>query len=461
MEHLIEKHVEFFVEAEEGDRSVALHPKFVEHYMHFRESKLPVVGAVVTNPLVLPDGTLRAPDGLDWDRRVIFKIEPELRALLPKPVECTSAAVAGAMHFLLDEWLCDVATNFAGKCILIAAAMTILERTLLPERPAFFVTAGQRGGGKTTILTMVFLAACGHTPPACAWSPNEEERRKALFSYLGEGVPAVVWDNIPRGSTISCPSIEKSLTSEMYSDRVLGESRTRTVPAFTINLFTGNNIAPRGDMASRSLMARLAVDRADPENREFKHSDPIAWTEDHRGNILRALYTVMLGNPRLRADEPGPAETRFKTWWHLIGSAVEHGARLLVEEVEWLVADAPRDAPPIKISFREMFNAFEADEEQSSALATVLDTLGSRWPDGFKATELPGFVGGADEEAINFKAALEQASGKPLPVITATTITWRLKALVDAPVQVGDRVLSLKYVPERGHGGKFSVCSVG
>ena len=186
-------------------------------------------------------------------------------------------------------------------------------------------------------------------------------------------------------------------------------------------------------------MARLAVDRADPENREFKHSDPIAWTEDHRGNILRALYAVMLGNPRLRADEPGPAETRFKTWWHLIGSAVEHGARLLVEEVEWLVADVPRDAPPIKISFREMFNAFEADEEQFSALATVLDTLGSRWPDGFKATELPGFVGGADEEAINFKAALEQASGKPLPVITATTITWRLKALVDAPVQVGDR----------------------
>jgi hypothetical protein len=278
MEHLIETHIEFVQETEEGERPVALQPKFVEHYMHYRDSRLPIVGAVVTNPLVLADGTFLAPDGLDRQRRVIFKIEHTLRDLLPKPEDCTPAAVARAMHFLLDEWLVDVATDFAGKCVLISAAMTILERTLLPERPAFFVTAGQRGGGKTTVLMMLFLAACGHTPPACAWSQHEEERRKALFSYLAEGVAAVVWDNIPRGSTISCPSIEKSLTSETYSDRVLGESRTRTVPAFTIIFFTGNNIAPRGDMASRSLNARLAVSRPDPENREFRHPDPIAWT---------------------------------------------------------------------------------------------------------------------------------------------------------------------------------------
>jgi hypothetical protein len=73
------------------------------------------------------------------------------------------------------------------------------------------------------------------------------------LQLLSEGVPAVVWDNIPRGSTISCPSIEKSLTAAIYSDRVLGETGTRSVPATTVNMFTGNNISPRGDMASRCL----------------------------------------------------------------------------------------------------------------------------------------------------------------------------------------------------------------
>ena len=105
---------------------------------------------------------------------------------------------------------------------------------------------------------MISVAVLGRRAAAAAWSPSEEERRKALFAYLGEGVALLVWDNIPRGAVISCPSIEKALTAETYKDRILGVTETRTVPASTVHVFTGNNIAPRGDMASRSLTARLA-----------------------------------------------------------------------------------------------------------------------------------------------------------------------------------------------------------
>ena len=65
--------------------------------------------------------------------------------------------------------------------------------------------------------------------------------------------------------------------------------------ASTIHFFTGNNIGPSGDLASRSLHIRLDVDRVDPENRPFKHPDPIGWTENHRAEILAALYTILLG----------------------------------------------------------------------------------------------------------------------------------------------------------------------
>ena len=115
------------------------------------------------------------------------------------------------MRFLCDEWLCDVATDYTGKCTLIAAALTVIERSLLPDRPAFFVTAGRRGGGKTTALAMLIMAVTGIWPAAAAWSTNEEERRKALLSYFLSGVSYILWDNIPRGAQISCPHIEKSL----------------------------------------------------------------------------------------------------------------------------------------------------------------------------------------------------------------------------------------------------------
>ena len=124
----------------------------------------------------------------------------------------------------MNDFLTDVLADVTGKCIAIAAMLTLIERSLLDDRPTFFVTAGRRGGGKTTLLIMLLTAITGVRPAAAAWSPNEEERRKAVFAYLLEGPPAIVWDNIARGSQISCPHIERSCTSADIQDRILGVS---------------------------------------------------------------------------------------------------------------------------------------------------------------------------------------------------------------------------------------------
>src|SRR5271170_471734 len=89
------------------------------------------------------------------------------------------------------------------------------ERSLLPERPTFWISAGRRGGGKTTANGMIIMATLGTRPAAAAWAPNEDERRKALLSYFMEGVAYILWDNIPRGTLISCPSIERSCTTQL------------------------------------------------------------------------------------------------------------------------------------------------------------------------------------------------------------------------------------------------------
>ena len=108
----------------------------------------------------------------------------------------------------------------------------------------------------------------------------------------------------------------------------MGVSETEIVPATTVQIFTGNSIAPRGDMASRSFIVSLNVDRPDPENRAFTHADPSAWTQANREKILRALYTILLGGV-LQRPQGQVAKTRFKTWWGLIGWPVEYAAGLL------------------------------------------------------------------------------------------------------------------------------------
>jgi hypothetical protein len=392
-------------------------------------------------PLVLPDGRLFAPQGLCRDLKLVFRIEPELLALLPKPEECTPTAVSAAVTFLLDKWLVDVAADAVNKCVLIVIALTILERALLPERPAFFVSAGQRGTGKTTVISMILLALTGKRPAAAAWSTSEEERRKALLAYFGEGLPALIWDNISRGANIHCPHIEASLTAETYSDRVLGVSEFVTVSATTVQIFTGNNVGPRGDMTSRSVSALLSADRPDPENREFTHPDPIGWTLANRGEILRALYTILLGNPQLK--NPTPAKTRFKLWWTLCAAAVEHAASQYHDGED----------RPIKLDFSRLFLVRETEDEQASAIATALELLRRNlgYARAFAAADVvrlindPG-AGGADD-ARELKDCLDAVGAGPMNAVTAKSVTWRLNAICDAPASVAGKIVMLGKVP--------------
>jgi hypothetical protein len=354
--------------------------------------------------------------------------------------------------FLFDEWLVDVALNRTGKSIAIMLALTLIERALLPERPAFFVTAGQRGGGKTTLVNMITLAVLGRRAAAAGWSDDKEERKKALFAYLRQGVACLAWDNIARGSAIACPHIEAALTAAEISDRVLGVSRVETVPSPTVQIFTGNSITPRGDMASRSLMLALNVDRPDPENRTFVHADPLAWTQVNRSKIVRALYTLLIAGAlsRLQKQE---AKTRFKTWWSLVGWPMEYAASV----------------SGVTVDCTELMRAGEVGDEEATAASAALSILQEIWGEGtftardvVKAMTIEPKIGGwfaptsGDEDArMRAEAiadALGELVGKRLDRPTAHSMGKLFqKRLVDRPIWIGDgrQVATLRKFP--GH----------
>ncbi len=273
---------------------------------------------------------------------------------------------------------------------------------------------------------------------------------------------AIVWDNIPRGELISCPHIEKACTTALYSDRRLGVSETVATAAATIQFFTGNNISPRGDLASRALQARLEMDRADPENRLFMRPDPIAWTEANRGRILAACYTILLGNPALQPGSNVASETRFKTWWRLVGSAVENAAAQHVEHVAALAMPAGTTTPKL-VRFRDLFLEQEQDDEETASLADVLDALAGKWPDCriFHSND----VGRVINDQSDYRTEAEKQAAQtireflfpnlpPGHTVTAKAIGKRLKRYVGDPVRYGARTLVLKSQPDPNGGPK-------
>jgi hypothetical protein len=185
------------------------------------------------------------------------------------------------------------------------------------------------------------------------------------MAYLLRGVVYILWDNIPRGALIHCPHIEAACTSETKSDRNLGETRIVTAMATAIQMFTGNNTGPRGDLTSRSVKIEIEVNQVNPENRAFVHPAPIEWVEANRGKILVALYTLLIGTENMRAGGSNSAQAkgRFKDWWLLAGRPVEYAAGLAGYETD----------------FGMLFLELEDDEEDQVTLAGALAALSGQW----------------------------------------------------------------------------------
>jgi len=102
---MIEEHIDYYTEDKEGNRrAVHLPTSFVRHFMRRHDGVLPTVVAVATAPIVLADGGLLAPDGLDRDRGIQFIIQDELRAVIPQGQDCTPKRVKTAMEFLTSGW---------------------------------------------------------------------------------------------------------------------------------------------------------------------------------------------------------------------------------------------------------------------------------------------------------------------------------------------------------------------
>jgi hypothetical protein len=231
--------------------------------------------------------------------------------------------------------------------------------------------------------------------------------------------------------------------------------------ASTIHLFTGNNIGPRGDLASRSLHVRLEVERADPENRGFKHADPIDWTESNRAEILKALYTILLGNPQLSAPKYAAGKTRFKIWWRLVGSAIEHAAAAHAEVEEQAARDRAGAAPaasgadpgrvpsakgPVSIDFGKLFLSQEEDDEESTTLADALDILAKRWPrrQHFRAKEVLALLKDGTAEAGELYAVLFPDTLFDPATKSSRSVGNQLNTRVDGPVLHGERTLTLR-----------------
>jgi hypothetical protein len=209
--------------------------------------------------------------------------------------------------------------------VAVAAMLAPFCELLVPafqQRPAFCFTANREGSGKTLLARLALCPVHGQvkiTPPP--EKGNENSLRQLLSSVARAAEPYVFFDNW-RGK-VGSPALEAFITSNIWSDRVLGVSELFSAEKACLVFLSGNDAYVTPDMRRRSLFVELFVEDVRSEEREIKRRIDEDDIVAGRGEILSALWTIVRGWYEAGCPKGSVVHGSFAKWGGVVGAMVE------------------------------------------------------------------------------------------------------------------------------------------
>ena len=201
----------------------------------------PPVAGLVETPIVRPDGSLLTTPGYDALTRLIYRPAPGV-TFPPLATEPTPDAIQRALA-LLDEAIGEFPyVDDASKANTLALLLTPILRTAIAGPvPLALVDAPQAGTGKSLLTRVLALIATGRSAAIMTAPAGDEEFRKKITATLLSGTTLILLDNVE--GPLLAGSLAAALTTDTWSDRILGQSPMVTLPQNVTWVATGNNLA--------------------------------------------------------------------------------------------------------------------------------------------------------------------------------------------------------------------------
>jgi hypothetical protein len=268
--------------------------------------------AVHHGPFLRNDGSVGGlRSGYDAESRCWVETAEDWSELNSPPTEQEARQAVETLFSLTKEF---PFIDDADKSVWLAAILTRVARLAFQgPSPLFVITATTPGSGKTMLAKLGGIIADGRSPGMATLSRNDEENRKMITSALQEGAGVLVFDNVT--GEIESPTMDRFLTSEVWTDRILGKTQMVTLPNLTVSILTANNAVIANDTARRSLAIRLAPLEERPENRDFTIPDLEGYVRANRRTLLIAVLRILQwhianGRPQQEAGRFGS----FESW---------------------------------------------------------------------------------------------------------------------------------------------------
>ena len=285
-------------------------------------SEFPQLTRLSSVPVVGPNGDLQARYGYHGSTKT-FVYSRGIETLLGEGAVDKAAvqrAIAWYREWPLSGFMFDTPASLTHT---ICGILTPYVRDLIAgETPLFLVQAPTRGSGKSK-LARLCIGINATTFQDTLLPRQEVEIQKQILSLLRTGPTHILFDNV-RG-TVNSGSLDKVLTSDIYTDRVLGRSETETYPNKAMWWMTGNNALLGGDLPSRTVLIGLDTGMERPEQRTaFKTGDLNKWLAVNR--LLCVQHALTLIRYWLQEGMPlyaGPNYHRAMDWAQVLGGICE------------------------------------------------------------------------------------------------------------------------------------------
>lgn len=270
---------------------------------------LPPLRGLARQPFLRDDRSLVTTPGYDPISKRYAAFDPAAFPL-PKPTEVAAREALDRLGSLLAEFRF---ASHADRSAALSAMLTAAIRPALTLAPAFNITASTPGSGKSYLASTIAPLAGPGTPLKMSYPADSAEATKAMLGALQPGPAVIVFDDM-QSAWVPHSAINRMLTSDTITDRMLGTNRTMTVGTRTLIMGTGNNVAPVRDMNRRVVTVRLHHNVATPALERYA-GNPVREVMANRGSYVSAALTIVAawiaaGSPRAEV----PSLASFEEW---------------------------------------------------------------------------------------------------------------------------------------------------
>lgn len=299
-------------------------PDFTYKVMPYRiDERIPEVQGLVYAPVFAKDGSLDLEEGYNPKTKLYYTNHDGLK--IPEvPKEPTEEDVQDAIDLLLNNLLIDFPfKNNASRINALATLLYLFARELVNDiAPLHLIDAPAAGTGKTFLAKTIHMVATGKPAAMDSLPKKEEETEKKILSILMGGRPVVILDNAT--GRIESESLNRVLTSQKYSGRVLKESRVVEVNNNALWLMTGNNVDVQGDIHRRIMWIRLdAKMRRAYQREDWVHEDLLGWIKENRSALVWACL-VIVQNWVAKGMQPGSKTmASYERWARTMSGILE------------------------------------------------------------------------------------------------------------------------------------------